>query len=105
MKQAQTHCSYRHCLGEVTSLYHALTQLTLQVSNKQAPIGLLIDPVLEGAALLASLRIPPQEVHFLAIPDRVLHKLPNQLLLHCCVGDVVGRAMDKEYRNDPESKG
>lgn len=36
-------------------LLFPLRQLTLQVSDKQAPIGFLIHPVLEGAALLASL--------------------------------------------------
>lgn len=82
-----------------------LRQLTLQVSDKQAPIGLLIHPVLEGATLLASLWVSSQEIYFLAIPDRVFHKFPNQLLLHCCIGDVISRAMNKKNRNDPETKG
>ena len=96
----------------VTSLYHGkailsplLRQLTLQVSDKQAPIGLLVHPVLEGATLLASLRVSSQEIYFLAIPDRVFHKFPNQLLLHCRIGDVISRAMNKKNRNDPEIKG
>lgn len=86
-------------------LLFPLRQLTLQVSDKQAPIGFLIHPVLEGAALLASFWVSPQEIDFLAIPDRVFHKFPNQLLLHCCIGDVISGAMNKKNRNNPEMKG
>ena len=78
--------------------------LTLHVCDQQAATCFLVDPVLEGATLLPSLRLSSQEVYLLPIPDGILHEFSNQLFLYGCVRDVILRAMDEENRNDPGRK-
>lgn len=75
--------------------------LTLHVRDQETAPCFLVHPVLEGTTLLTRLWFPSQEVDFLPIPNRVFHKFSNQLLLHCCIRDVVLRSMDKKNRNDP----
>lgn len=77
------------------------TVLTLHVCDQEAATCFLVDPVLEGATFLTSLRFSSQEVYLLPIPDGILHKLSDQLFLHCGIGDVVLRSMDEKNRNDP----
>lgn len=78
--------------------------LTLHVRDQQVSLRLVVHPMLEGAALLPRLRVAPRQVDLLAVADRVLDKVPEELLLQGGVRDVIGRTVDKVDWNDPGAK-
>lgn len=75
--------------------------LTLHVSDQQIALSVLVDPVLESAALLPRLRVTSHQVDLFAVLDWIFDKVTDQLLFQCGIGDVVGRTVNQVDGNDP----
>lgn len=74
----------------------------MHVGHQQVALGLVVDPVLEGAALLARLRVAPQQVDLFAVFDRVLDEVADELLLQRGVRDLVGGPVNQVDGDDPD---
>lgn len=81
--------------------HHTGDLFTFHVSHEDVSICPLVNPVLEGAAFEHNLR--GASCHQAAIPlsDTVLLAGPAEVLLHCGIRDVVGRAINQVQRNYP----
>jgi len=74
---------------------------TLQLSEQQVPVGPLVDPVLQGTALLLHLRPGPGDQSGLATQPAILQVDPLQVRLHRGVGDRVGWPVHQVDRDNP----
>lgn len=96
------------CFGKIneTHVRSSASELspTLHVSDEQVALRLVVDPVLESTTFLSGLRVASHQVDLFAILHRVFHKVADELLLQCGVGDVIGWTVYQVDGNDPGEK-